>query len=167
MERVALRGRLTSGAGNRSSVRSLCAFCFTLLATLGNAAATDHTEINALRRGTTDGVISREQVARGRRQYLTNCSSACHGAGLTGSERVPSLAGEAFVQRWRGRSVDELFQRIKLTMPQTAPQSLSDTTYVDLVAFLLDSNGFPTGLEDLRPDSEALRAILIVDPDNG
>jgi S-disulfanyl-L-cysteine oxidoreductase SoxD len=137
-----------------------------LLAALTCVAAADDTAGSVVRRGTTDGVFSREQVARGRIQYLTNCNLGCHGPGLTGSERVPALAGEGFVQRWRGRSVDELFQRIKLTMPQTAPQSLSDVSYVDIVAFLLDSNGFPSGPQGMRPDGGALRAIIIVDPDH-
>ena len=46
-------------------------------------------------------------------------------------------------------------------MPQNAPRSLGDQVYVDLIAFLLDANAFPTGDEELTADESVLRAILI------
>ena len=141
--------------------------CLTLLAALTSMVFADDTLHSAMQRGIADGVFSKDQVTRGRGQYLANCNLGCHGPGLTGSERVPALAGEGFVQRWQGRSVNELFQRIKLTMPQTAPRSLSDETYVDIAAFVLDSNGYPPGPQELRPDAQVLRNIIIVAPDNG
>jgi mono/diheme cytochrome c family protein len=113
-------------------------------------------------RSTADGVFSPEQVARGKLAYLANCSS-CHLAALTGAERAPSLAGDAFLQRWHGLTVEELFQRIKLTMPQTKPQTLTDDTYIDIVVYLLDVNGLPSGSTDLAANPVILKAITISD----
>jgi hypothetical protein len=47
-----------------------------------------------------DGAYTAPQAALGEREYQRNCS-VCHMSDLTGSERVPSLAGESFLQRWQ------------------------------------------------------------------
>jgi hypothetical protein len=49
-------------------------------------------------------------------------------------------------------------------MPQTKPQSLSDDLYIDIVAFLLDANGMPSGTTDLPADPATLKLITINDP---
>ena len=50
------------------------------------------------------------------------------------------------------------------TMPQSAPGSLSEETYADLVAYLLSEIGYPAGDEELSPDAAALEAIAIEAP---
>jgi hypothetical protein len=140
----------------------ICAVAWTIGAALMSHAAPDLP--NAARRSTEEGVFSSAEAARGEREYRAHCSSGCHGPDLTGGERVPSLAGDSFLTRWRGRSVGDLYLKIKLTMPQTQPQSLSDGVYLDLVAFLLDANGLPSGSADLKFDEALLKAIIIKDP---
>ena len=115
-------------------------------------------------RSTAEAVYSDSQASRGRSAYLANCSSGCHGSRLTGGESAPALAGDAFVGRWKGLTLDALFERIRSTMPLTKPQSLSDSTYVDIIAFLLDANGFPGAGSDLVADPAALKQIVISDP---
>jgi Cytochrome C oxidase, cbb3-type, subunit III len=114
-------------------------------------------------RSTVNNVFSPDQAVRGKRAYLANCSLGCHSPTLTGGERAPTLAGDDFLGRWRGRTLEELFIRIKSTMPQTKPQSLSDDLYIDIVAFLLDANGMPSGITDLRADPVTLKMITIND----
>jgi hypothetical protein len=80
---------------------------------------------------------------------------------LTGSERAPALAGDVFLQRWKGHTVAELFARIRTTMPQQNPRSLSDEIYIDVLAFILQSNGLPSGDHVLEPDPQTLGTISI------
>jgi hypothetical protein len=59
--------------------------------------------------------------------------------------------------------VEELFKRIKTTMPADRPGSLADADYVDIVAFVLRENGFPSGPSELRrQDDGSLKNIMIV-----
>ena len=104
-----------------------------------------------------DGVYSEAQAMRGRERYGAACAS-CHADDLLGGSG-PALTGEAFMQRWNGSSVNDMMQSIRQTMPQDAPNSLGVPGYVDLVAFLLQSNGVPMGKTDLPVEIEGLKAI--------
>ena len=77
------------------------------------------------------------------------------------SAPVPELAGDTFLSHWTNHSVGDLFTRMSTTMPQGRPGSLSKDQYTDVIAFLLDSNGFPSGTAELAPDPEALKKIQI------
>jgi hypothetical protein len=57
----------------------------------------------------------------------------------------PPLAGEAFTAVWAGRSVRELFDTAKTSMPPANPGSLSDATYANLIAYVLQMNGYAAG----------------------
>jgi hypothetical protein len=46
-------------------------------------------------------------------------------------------------------------------MPSDRPSSLSNQSYRDIVAFILQSNKLPPGERELDADPEALREILI------
>lgn len=85
--------------------------------------------------------FTRDQVARGKVVYLTNCSG-CHGARLEGTNSYP-LAGSSFATRWfqGDRSYGDLRHAIH-AMPKTAPGSLPDADYDALMAFILANNGF-------------------------
>jgi hypothetical protein len=113
---------------------------------------------------TADGVFTIEQADTGKRAFSEHCSSGCHGSNLTGVESVPALAGDAFVARWEGFTIGALFQRIRRTMPQSSPQSLGDATYIDIIAFLLDANGYPSGKRRLIPAQDLLDRITIGEP---
>jgi S-disulfanyl-L-cysteine oxidoreductase SoxD len=110
---------------------------------------------------TNDGAFEVSQAARGKVSFLKNCSTGCHMPGLTGGERAPALAGDVFLQRWKGQTLEDLFMRIKSTMPQQNPQSLSDQTYADVLAFILQANGLPPGAHELPAQMDSLRRISI------
>jgi hypothetical protein len=55
------------------------------------------------------------------------------------------LRGAAFNEEFQGESLKTLFTIIKKTMPRDAPSSLSDETYLDIVAYVLKMNGYPEG----------------------
>ena len=54
------------------------------------------------------------------------------------------------MQKFRESSLDLLFDKTKTTMPRGAPASLGDTTYLDIVTYLLKENDFPSGAQELR-----------------
>src|SRR5262245_6383697 len=99
---------------------------------------------NAAESTVWDGVYDDSQAARGKAIYLKECSS-CHLADLNGRDQAVPLKGEAFILQWENRAVGDLFNSLSTTMPQGTPGQLSSQTYVDIVAFLLQSNEFPPG----------------------
>jgi quinohemoprotein ethanol dehydrogenase len=110
------------------------------------------------------GMFSAAQAARGRSSYQTNCAIGCHMADLSAAARAPALAGDVFSRRWRGQTVNDLFERIRNTMPQQNPHSLSDQVYLDITAFLLQSNGLPSGSAELNGDPVTLGRIVLNGP---
>ena len=114
--------------------------------------------------GSDEGAFTSEQAARGEASFQRACSAACHMPDLTAGERAPALAGDAFLRHWQGLSADDLFERIRSTMPQQQPHSLSDQVYIDITAFLLDANGLSPGGEELKSDAETLKRITLAGP---
>jgi mono/diheme cytochrome c family protein len=108
-----------------------------------------------------DGVYDAGQAARGKTQYLKECSS-CHLADLTGRDQAVSLQGEAFILQWENRTVADLFAAISTTMPQGGAGQLSSRAYIDIVAFLLQANEFPPGSKELPRDADGLKGIRIL-----
>ena len=86
-----------------------------------------------------------EQANAGRAAYQTNCAG-CHGADLMG---YPPLAGAGFIGSWSTRNTRDLFGLIQTTMPSDRPGSLPADTYVNIVAFILQSNGRTAGTQPL------------------
>jgi PQQ-dependent dehydrogenase (s-GDH family) len=83
------------------------------------------------------------QAAAGKTSFDAECA-VCHGNTLRNGTMGPPLAGEAFTSLWAGRSVRELFDSAK-TMPPANPGSLSDDTYANLVAYILQMNDYAAG----------------------
>jgi sugar lactone lactonase YvrE len=104
------------------------------------------------------GVYSEAQAERGAQAYQANCES-CHGANLTGQGEAKPLSGTSFLSGWNGLSVGDLFERVRSTMPMTAPKSLPRETYADILAYVLKFNGFPAGGRDLPARAEMLADI--------
>ncbi len=107
------------------------------------------------------GIFTQEQVDRGRKHFLSHCTF-CHGEGLEGAEGPP-LRGSSFARNWSGHYLDRLYLRLKEKMPADNPETVSDEEKLDILAFLLYSNGFPLGDKDLPLDLEAMSNIHIVD----
>jgi mono/diheme cytochrome c family protein len=94
-----------------------------------------------------DGVYTEPQAMRGEAQYQANCAG-CHGETLDG-RTMGALRGERFLDRWREDNLDILFDHIKTRMPARAPGSLSESAYLDILAFILAANDLPAGLKEL------------------
>jgi alcohol dehydrogenase (cytochrome c) len=104
----------------------------------------------------TAGPFTAEQANAGRAAFQANCAG-CHGADLMG---YPPLAGQAFIGSWSTRNTRDLFGLIQTTMPTDRPGSLPADTYVDIVAFILQSNGRTPGTQPLT----AATSVLIGTP---
>jgi S-disulfanyl-L-cysteine oxidoreductase SoxD len=107
-----------------------------------------------------DGVYTAEQAKRGQPIYVKECAS-CHSADLTGGESAPPLAGGQFMSNWEGLSASELFKRMKESMPQNKPGSLSGQDNADMLAYMFQVNGFPAGKVELARQPEVLASIML------
>jgi len=109
-----------------------------------------------------DGVFTTEQAARGRLAFSGECAE-CHGANLQGGEGK-ALTGDQFWKDWKERNVDELLTFVRTNMPfddlGERKGKLAQSTYNDIVAHILNSNGFPAGSSELNQASSAGVAII-------
>jgi mono/diheme cytochrome c family protein len=88
------------------------------------------------------GVYAAAQADRGAGRYASQCAM-CHGAEMTGGAGVPGLAGPEFLFGWNNKSAAELLDYLKANMPPAEPGVLSDAQYVDVIAAMFRTNGFP------------------------
>src|SRR5687767_5061791 len=119
----------------RSTVLSIT--CGTALAVASFSSVRAQQPAN---RTVLDGVYSAEQAKRGETLYADNCA-ACHDPQLGGGVG-PALAGNDFITAWKEKTVGDLFEAIKNTMPLTAPGTLTPAQTADAVSFILSFNKF-------------------------
>jgi mono/diheme cytochrome c family protein len=106
-----------------------------------------------------DRSYSEAQAKGGKELFAENCAS-CHGEDLSGAGLAPALAGTTFLGLWEGRSLADLYERLRTTMPADAPGSLSNENYIDVVAFLLQANEVPSGEQDLKTNAAELKRMV-------
>ena len=107
-----------------------------------------------------DGVFSAEQAKRGEAVYTQECSM-CHGGQMEGLDASPPLSGPMFTSNWNDLSVGDLFERIRISMPQDNPGKLSREQDADVVSYILAANKFPEGEKELPTELPALKQIKI------
>jgi mono/diheme cytochrome c family protein len=146
---LAAGGLILSLAGGATSVASAA-----------EAAAPEAPAPAPEARSVWDGVYSAAQAARGKKAYDTECAR-CHGDALLGGEDSPPLVDQEFLKGWYGKNVGRLVDQTRRTMPSDGPGRLSRQLCTDVVAYLLNANGFPAGKADLANDAAAQRQITI------
>ncbi len=103
-----------------------------------------------------EGLYTEAQASRGETVFTRSCV-ICHAdrpGEVAGQGDAPSLLGDAFRSRWANFPVANLFDTIRQTMPDGAPNSLSLSEYADLTAYLLKLNEYPSGARELTRESE-------------
>jgi mono/diheme cytochrome c family protein len=105
-----------------------------------------------------DGVYTEEQAKRGEALYAQYCAS-CHGPDMAGGEMAPGLTGGEFTANWNDLSLGDLYERIRISMPQNAPGSLSRQQNADILSFILHKMNTPVGSAELPTQTEALKEI--------
>jgi mono/diheme cytochrome c family protein len=113
-------------------------------------------------RTVSDGVFTGAQQQRGEAIYTRECST-CHGERLKGGEGSPPLTGTEFNDNWSNKSVADLFDKIRQTMPAPPeqPGKLTPQQTSDVIAHILSVAGFPAGAAELPSDIEQLKRIRI------
>jgi mono/diheme cytochrome c family protein len=101
------------------------------------------------------------QAERGHGAYTQRCAM-CHGEQLDdGDFGGAPLRGSWFRDHWGSGSVATLFSYVQTQMPPDNPGGLNDTTYADILAFILQRNGYTAGDAELPPQMEALENMTL------
>lgn len=126
-----------------------------LLASAGLVTAQTSTP----RRTVWDSVYTEAQAARGAESFGQSCAG-CHALAAEG--KAP-LAGDPFWKSFAQKTVGDLLDFVSTYMPNGTPGSLNESTYRDIVALILKSNGFPAGSTELA--RKTIADVLIVPKD--
>src|SRR5947207_6116685 len=133
---------------------------FGILMPVSLAIATATVATRVQDRTVWDGVYTEEQATRGEALYGEHCVT-CHGATLQGNgEGAKPLTDAAFKSTWNGVPLGALFDRVRLSMPQDKPGSMTRQQVADLLAFILRANKFPAGKVELMRQTDLLNAIV-------
>lgn len=83
---------------------------------------------------------TKAQATAGAKTYAAQCAM-CHGAKLSNGG-APKLAGPMFFQKWATNNLDDFHFITSTTMPQTKPGGLKEAEYLNVIAYILQVNGF-------------------------
>jgi mono/diheme cytochrome c family protein len=103
-----------------------------------------------------EGAYTDAQAARALGTFSANCAE-CHTLGSTGDGQ---LVGAQFWSGYSQKTVGDLVTFVRTNMPIGAEGSLSPSTYNDLVALILRSNGLPPGTAELTPEATGHMRIV-------
>jgi S-disulfanyl-L-cysteine oxidoreductase SoxD len=115
----------------------------------------------AARQTVWDGVYTEDQARRGAALYMAHCAD-CHGESLGGVESAPALTGVAFNSTWEGVPLADLFERMRTSMPPGKPGAVPRQGYADVLAFMLQRSGMPSGGVALGTTKAGLDRIRFV-----
>jgi quinoprotein glucose dehydrogenase len=106
------------------------------------------------------GIYTEAQAERGKALFNSACIR-CHGADLAGTT-APALKGDRFQTSWGGDVLDRLFAKVRDTMPPNfSTASLDDKQKLDIVSYILQTNGYPSGAAELAVGSADLTAQVL------
>jgi mono/diheme cytochrome c family protein len=106
------------------------------------------------------GVYTVAQAERGKTTFNSACIR-CHGADLAGTT-APALKGDRFQSSWGGDVIESLFGKIRDTMPPNFGTSIDEQAKLDVVTYILQTNGYPAGPTELALASADLATAQIV-----
>jgi len=78
------------------------------------------------------------------------------------SAQAPGLVGGDFAANWNDLRLGQLFDRIRTSMPQNNPGSLSPQQDADVLSFILLKGTAHAGTTELPTQSEVLNTIKYV-----
>lgn len=132
------------------TVRALlaCAVGVWVAAAAGSAAQKQAT--------TNDGVYTKTQADAAKEQFDKICAD-CHPFTVAGKKKpkdVP-LGEDPFYDNWTGRPLSQMITTISLTMPNDGSAVVTEEEAADLVAYILQQNGFAAGSQPLTKATAA------------
>ena len=101
-----------------------------------------------------------DQATAGKQKFADNCSQ-CHGDNLEGMAG-PALKGHLFASAKANFHVGDIFNIVTKNMPSTQPGSLSHEDYTQIMAFLLQQNGYPAGSSPLLFDEALVSKVPLI-----
>jgi mono/diheme cytochrome c family protein len=112
-----------------------------------------------------DGVYTEEQAKRGETIYIDHCVR-CHGPKLLGGNEVGALTGTVFNGNWEGVPLSAMLDRVRVTMPQDKPSTMSRQQIADVLSYIFSFNKIPAGKAELPRQAEMLNLIQYKAPKN-
>jgi mono/diheme cytochrome c family protein len=106
--------------------------------------------VSALNASFPAATYSADQASAGKQLYDSTCTH-CHPSG--------QLDGTTFSNSWKNRRLYDLYSLISNTMPEDRPGSLTDTQYVNVIAYLLQRNQVQSGAVKLSADTLGMKKI--------
>ena len=126
----------------------------------GEASADDMAAPDGVRAGGASpapaAFYTEEQARRGQRAFRQVCSD-CH--------YTSEFKGPVFTDVWARRTARDLYRELRRTMPDDNPGGLPRQTYVDVMAYILELNGYPAGSDELPPDDQILDSFRLTPPE--
>ena len=126
---------------------------------LTSQSASPHNEQPSAAPGMAPQFTARQALV-GKTAYESNCA-VCHGNTMTNGTFGTPLAGEYFKGAWSGKTVRAFYDRAQQTMPPAAPSSLSKDNYANIVAYILEVNGYKATGTALGADDPSLDKMTI------
>ena len=105
----------------------------------------------------TGGWYTEEQATTGGKTYAQSCAP-CHGMNLEGGAG-PALKGSSWQQLYAGAKLLTAWGEIKGPMAQYAGTTFTAKQSLDLLAYLLQQNGLPSGTKPLADTRELSETI--------
>jgi mono/diheme cytochrome c family protein len=117
---------------------------------------------NGAKGTSNDGVFTKAQADRASAQFTKMCAD-CHAFTVAGRKKPGDivLGGPLFLKAWNGRTLDEMVTTIVMTMPSDGSGEVTEPEGLDLVAYILQQNGYPAGS---APLTKATAAGVVLRP---
>jgi cytochrome c5 len=128
---------------------------------LGANASARHVRpsAEASQKTTNDGIYSKAQADAAKPQFDKLCGE-CHAFTVKEKkqEKDLPLGDEPFLKKWDGRELSELATVIVTTMPNDGSAVITDEESLNLLAYILQRNGYAAGKMPLS--KESLTAVI-------
>ena len=109
---------------------------------------------------TAPALYTTAQADIGKQKFADNCAQ-CHGDNLEGMAG-PALKGDLFASAKARFHVGDIFNIVVKNMPSTQPGSLSHDDYTQIMAFILQQNGYPAGPAPLVFDAALTSQVPLI-----
>ena len=124
----------------------------------GLVAALGHSAVVASQQKTVwDGIYTDDQAKRAQPLYDQKCAK-CHAPELTGRD-APAIKGAEFSANWNDLSLNDLFEKIRIGMPDDEKGTLTRPQVADLIAYMLQAAEMPAGKTEVPTDAASLKDI--------
>lgn len=97
-------------------------------------------------------LYTEEQATAGAAVFGKVCAECHEKADITKAD---------FRSKWNGRTLFELFELVRTTMPDSNPGGLTREEYAGALAYILKANGLPAGTTAVMPDSALMSNVKL------